>query len=459
MRIVSTLRSSCNNKSPNEMLYNKLKTLLFIFMAGIVACSGSNPNGSSTTGGNHNSGGDNHGGSGEGNATEWKLVWEDDFNYENSRLDASWNAENGTSGHIDCSRWRSNVTTADGKLYLNNKKEQKGGKQWTSGSIWTKKTFKYGKFECRYKYAEATGVNNSFWIFLPSVFELDINEGKYPNVVDMTIHDWSTSISYPDGTSGHPTFSSKYIAGSTKVSKPGYSFELPASIQTQQIRLTIKDAGNFQIKEIRIFPKSSVPYPDPLTDDKQQVSSLPNYALQATVKASGYLQAGGDQARPYDVVKPENAVDGDIQTAWYTEKNASDKYIELTWNEKVSIGCIQLVNGWKDGSGIWRSLSESFRIEYRDGDEWKTVTDHNFTPTVDLSKDFHTYAVEWNKDEIIWLFDGKELWRKPNQYFHKEASIYLSAAIADWVGPVTDRIDGTSMVVDWVKVYQKEEQK
>ena len=47
------------------MLYNKLKTLLFIFMAGIVACSGSNPNGSSTTGGNHNSGGDNHGGSGE----------------------------------------------------------------------------------------------------------------------------------------------------------------------------------------------------------------------------------------------------------------------------------------------------------------------------------------------------------------------------------------------------------
>ncbi len=436
------------------MFNNKNITLLFILMAGIMACSSSNPDGPLKPDGNNNGGN-----SGVSGAKEWKLVWEDDFNYENSRLDASWNAENGSASHIDCSRWRSNVTTADGKLYLNNRKEQKGGKQWTSGSIWTKKTFKYGKFECRYKYAEATGVNNSFWIFLPSVFELDINEGKYPNVIDMTVHDWSTNIPYPDGTSGHPTFSSKYIAGSTQVSKPGYSFELPASIKTQQIRLTIQDAGNFQIKELRVFPPSSTHYPDPMTDVDKQASSLPNYALQANVKASGYLQAGGDQTRPYDAVKPENAIDGDLGTAWYTEKNADEKHIELTWDEKVSIGCIQLVNGWQDGSGTWQSLPVSFKIEYLDGNGWKTAIDHNYTPTVDLSKDFHTYAVEWNKEEIIWLFDGKELWRKPNQYFHKEASIYLSAAIADWVGPVTDKIDGTSMVVDWVKVYQKEEQK
>ena len=88
------------------------------------------------------------------------------------------------------------MTVADGFLYLNNKKENKGGKQWTSGSIWTKKKFKYGRFECRYKYANATGVNNSFWIFLQNVFEIDINEGKYPNNIDMAVHDWATKIEY-----------------------------------------------------------------------------------------------------------------------------------------------------------------------------------------------------------------------------------------------------------------------
>ena len=106
------------------MFNNKNITLLFILMAGIMACSSSNPDGPLKPDGNNNGGN-----SGVSGAKEWKLVWEDDFNYENSRLDASWNAENGSASHIDCSRWRSNVTTADGKLYLNNRKEQKGGKQ------------------------------------------------------------------------------------------------------------------------------------------------------------------------------------------------------------------------------------------------------------------------------------------------------------------------------------------
>ena len=75
---------------------------------------------------------------------------------------------------------------------------------------------------------------------------------------------------------------------------------------------------------------------------------------------------------------------------------------------------------------------------------------------IHICKDFHTYALEWSKEELIWFFDGKEIRRYPNKYCHKEAAVYLSGAIADWVGTVTDQIDGTSMIVDWVKVYQKQ---
>jgi hypothetical protein len=44
--------------------------------------------------------------------------------------------------------------------------------------------------------------------------------------------------------------------------------------------------------------------------------------------------------------------------------------------------------------------------------------------------------------------------RIKNDICQSPAPIYLSEAIIAWAGAVTDAIDGTSMVVDWVKVYQ-----
>jgi hypothetical protein len=41
-----------------------------------------------------------------------------------------------------------------------------------------------------------------------------------------------------------------------------------------------------------------------------------------------------------------------------------------------------------------------------------------------------------------------------NEFCHSPAPVYLSEAIINWAGEVTDSIDGTSMVVDWVRVYQ-----
>ena len=54
-------------------------------------------------------------------------------------------------------RWRENASVSNGTLKLLNKKEKRGGNDWTSGNIWTKEKFQYGYFECRYRYAAATG--------------------------------------------------------------------------------------------------------------------------------------------------------------------------------------------------------------------------------------------------------------------------------------------------------------
>ncbi|HWI59774.1 MAG TPA: glycoside hydrolase family 16 protein, partial [Bacillota bacterium] len=128
---------------------------------------------------------------------DWKLVFADEFDGGSTALDANWEFQNGPSGHILCSRWRENAVVSNGVVRLLNRKEQRAGQAWTSGSCWTRRQFKYGYFECRYRYGAATGLNNSFWIMdrLPKgasgKFEIDINEGHYPNEVAMNIHRWS----------------------------------------------------------------------------------------------------------------------------------------------------------------------------------------------------------------------------------------------------------------------------
>ena len=203
-----------------------------------------------------------------------------------------------TKRPYSCSRWRENAVVENGILHLKNKKENRGGQEWTSASIWSKKQFQYGYFECRYKYAAATGTNNSFWLMTTGTnptqgkkFEIDINEGHYPAEVNTNLNNWSDVTIDPDtGKSKHP------------------------------------------------------------------------------------------------------------------------------------------------------SDHKSF--------------DYSSTPEINLANDYHIYGLEWTKDSLIYSFDGNVIRRLKNEFCHSPAPVYLSEAIISWAGEVTDAIDGTSMDVDWVKVYQ-----
>ncbi|WP_010520337.1 family 16 glycosylhydrolase [Aquimarina agarivorans] len=152
------------------------------------------------------------------NLSNYELDWSDEFNGLDSDFDGKWISENGTpadSWHL-ASRWRENVKIADGILEITNKKENRGGKQWTSGSVWTKKQFTYGYFEARYRYAAATGTNNSFWLWPRTGspagedrYEIDINEGHYPNQIATNVHNWSDTW-VVNGNTKHPVDSEHF---------------------------------------------------------------------------------------------------------------------------------------------------------------------------------------------------------------------------------------------------------
>lgn len=73
----------------------------------------------------------------------------------------------------------------------------------------------------------------------------------------------------------------------------------------------------------------------------------------------------------------------------------------------------------------------------------------------DLSKDFHVYGLEWNERELIWYIDGVVRRVSRNEVCHGEVPVIFSTAILRWAGEITDALDGTSMDVGYVRVYER----
>ena len=136
---------------------------------------------------------------------DWEIAFEDDFT--GAVLDpAVWTVHDGeTWGALLSTRWKENCVVENGLLRLVTKKESRGGKEWTSGFVSTK-AFRqaYGYWEARYRCAAAPGLNNAFWTNpfpkdKSAGFEIDINEGHWPNTVNMSLHQ-----------AGHPSLSKAF---------------------------------------------------------------------------------------------------------------------------------------------------------------------------------------------------------------------------------------------------------
>lgn len=392
------------------------------------------------------------------NTKVWKLMFSDDFNYKNrDDLLKIWESQNGPSNHILCSRWKENIELGNGTLKLVNKKENRGGQNWTSGNIWTREKFKYGYFECRYKYASAPATNNSFWLMTkgsdPSEgkrFEIDINEGHYPNKLNTNIHNWTDITTNETGKKTHPTFSKSFSFGV----EPAYTYQLETPVEAYKIRYVSNNPGRIHIGEFRIFTVNAMGYPSkPLENHvNKMVEGLVNLSELPSVR----LSVSGTYQNNEEKYGKKNLIDDNNNTRWISQEDG-EKWIEFQFDKKQTIGCIQFTNGWDDHSS-WRNLVSDFKIEYWDGKKWTLIGSLGRDGlNVDFSRDFHTYGLEWSDKELVYYLDRKEIRREKNQFCFSESPVWLSLAIIPWDGPVTDKIDGTQMEIDYVRVYQKKQ--
>lgn len=137
----------------------------------------------------------------------WELAFSDDFS--GRQLDPQvWESAQGESwGSLLSARFPENAVVGDGLLRLVTRKEDRGGKHWTTAMISTR-SFRqqYGYWEARYRYAAASGLNQAFWMHARQKekaqnFEIDVNEGHYPCIVNATLHQ-----------GGMPSQSKRYLA-------------------------------------------------------------------------------------------------------------------------------------------------------------------------------------------------------------------------------------------------------
>ncbi|MFI8602900.1 family 16 glycosylhydrolase [Cellulophaga baltica] len=382
-------------------------------------------------------------------SAQWDLVWGDEFDYPDAALENKWTSQNNSSGHILCSRWRENAVVANGVLELQAKKEQRGGQDWTCGNIWTKETFSYGYYEAKYKYAGASGTNNSFWLFSNEkgvgnnsagvTCELDVNEGHFPNEINTNRHHWengsseSNQLAYTEGLS------------------PGYAHTLKESVKTKRIRFSSNNASHFHIREFRIYEaKSDCSFPLDIQSDTADtaVTGLNNLSKdsQVTITSSGVLND------TYDV---SDIADGSTTTSWVSQKNG-EKWLEFNWPSEKNIGHIQFVNGWKSGTN-WNALISDYKIEAYVNNQWVEIGSYDVKKEYNYANDYHLYGMEWSANEIKFYFDNKLIRTIPNNLCNEELNIYLSLAILDHAGEVTDAIDGTSMKIDYVKYFRRKQ--
>lgn len=155
----------------------------------------------------------------------WNLTWSDEFDGTGSDLDTNnldlskWSYQDGTGAEFGVPGWgndeqqyytKDNIIVEDGVLKIKATKEERSGKPYSSGRIWTMSDDKttplfsqrYGKFEAKIKMPGGDGCQGlwpAFWMLpaddseyggWPLSGELDIMEarGREPDKVDGTIH-------------------------------------------------------------------------------------------------------------------------------------------------------------------------------------------------------------------------------------------------------------------------------
>jgi len=171
-------------------------------------------------------------------------------------------------------------------------------------------------------------------------------------------------------------------------------------------------------------------------------------ARMITYENDYYWQYGRVEAR---IKMPEGQ--GIWPAFWMLGKNIFEG---TSWPATGEIDILEMIGGGENDSILHGTA------HWQDSDGNHTYQGGSLTHSKKLSQDFHTYAIEWNEEQIKWFFDGEQYYSLNIQStamseFDAPFFILLNIAVGgDWPGNPDETTEfPQTMKIDYVRVYQK----
>lgn len=126
------------------------------------------------------------------NEEEWKLVWQDNFNYSGLPDSTKWDYDtegnsagwgNNEAQHYTVAK-KNNAWVENGILKIIAQKEQVEGKEFSSARLISKADWQYGKVEVKAKLPTARGTWSAIWM-MPGGWSF--NDGNWPDIGEIDI--------------------------------------------------------------------------------------------------------------------------------------------------------------------------------------------------------------------------------------------------------------------------------
>ena len=144
----------------------------------------------------------------------------------------------------------------------------------------------------------------------------------------------------------------------------------------------------------------------------------------------------------------------------YDPLDESIKYREGEYSEEIDIFEVFGKANKKENQRAYYAAVHRYQTPYVESlvNKRKYKLENRYTRLevpYDFYEDFHVYGLLWTADELVWFLDGKEVFRRKNDFFKRPLHVIFDAEIMEtWDGlPNPDDLPST-FEVDYVRVWR-----
>ena len=138
----------------------------------------------------------------------------------------------------------------------------------------------------------------------------------------------------------------------------------------------------------------------------------------------------------------------------------SVKYREGEYSEEIDIFEVFGKANKKENKRAYYAAVHRYQTPYVESlvNKKKYKLENRFTRLevpFDFYEDFHIYGLLWMPDELVWYLDGKEVFRRKNDFFKRPLHMIFDAEIMEKWDGLPDREDlPSTFEVDYVRVWR-----